>query len=67
MVDNSAKTLNLPQQKPTNMHKQKHLFLALLFGVALLCSSCKGMKFKHGKDCGCGSFSHLELKQDRPQ
>lgn len=49
------------------IRKQKLIFFALCFGIAALCTSCKGMKIKHGRDCGCGSFGAVELKQDRPQ
>jgi len=49
------------------MQKQKLLLFILFFGATLLLSSCKGMKVRHGKDCGCGSFSQQELIQDRQQ
>ncbi len=49
------------------MRKHKLLFVGLCFSIAALCSSCKGVKIHHGKDCGCGSFGQVELKHDRPQ
>jgi len=49
------------------MNKNTLKILGICFGLVVLLSSCRGMKIKHGKDCGCGSFGHIELKQDRPQ
>jgi len=49
------------------MHTQKIIFFILLITLVLGFTSCKGVKIKHGKDCGCGSFGQIENTQDSLQ
>jgi len=49
------------------MNKHKLLIFSIFFGIVILFSSCKGVKVRHGKDCGCGSFSQHQIQKEQPQ
>jgi len=49
------------------MNKHKLLVFSIFFGIAMLFSSCRGVKVHHGKDCGCGSFSQHQTQKAQQQ
>ncbi len=49
------------------MNKRILLIFSIFVGVAILFSSCRGVKVHHGKDCGCGSFSQHQTQKEQQQ
>ncbi len=45
----------------------KLLWVCIFFGGIITMTSCKGVKIKHGRDCGCGSFGHIEQTSNERQ
>ena len=43
------------------------LLICMFFGGILAMTSCKGVKIKHGRDCGCGSFGQVEQNLKKQQ
>jgi len=49
------------------MKKRNQIILFFAIGLVFLATSCRGVKVKHGKDCGCGSFGQTEQSPNQPQ